>query len=40
MVEEISGENCEGAFGNSTIIRRLKKFLVQRVKVHLITVQL
>ena len=40
MVEEISGAKCEGACDNSTIIRWLKKFLVQNVKVHLITVQL
>ena len=40
MVEEISVAKGEGAFDSSTIIRCLKKFLVQRVKVHLITVHL
>ena len=40
MVEEISSAKVEGAFDNSTLIRWLKKFLLQRVKVHLITVQL
>ena len=40
MVEEISGSKGEGAFDNSTIIRWLKKFLLQRVKVQLITVHL
>ena len=40
MVEEISGAKGEGAFDNSTIIRGLMKFLVQKVKVQLITVHL
>ena len=40
MVEEISGAEGEGAVDHSTLIRWLKKFLVQKVKVHLITVHL
>ena len=40
MVEEISGSKGEVAVDHSTLIRWLKKLVVQRVKVQMITVHL